>query len=55
MQMTRSTDTRTGPAHWFTGGVSIDAVAAPEATWTSAAAFVCQHVSHQQYGGGRSA
>ena len=41
MQITRSSiDTRKGPADWFTGDVYIDAVAAPEATSTFAAALV---------------
>jgi quercetin dioxygenase-like cupin family protein len=41
MQITRSSiDTQKGPADWFTGDVYIDAVAAPEATSTFAAASV---------------
>ena len=41
MQITRSSiDTQKGPAEWFTGDVYIDAVAAPEATSTFAAASV---------------
>ena len=41
MQITRSSiDTQKGPADWFTGDVYIDAVAAPEATSTFAAALV---------------
>ena len=41
MQLTRSsTDTQKGPADWFTGDVYIDAVAAPEASSTFAAANV---------------
>ena len=41
MQITRSSiDTAKGPADWFTGDVYIDAVAAPEATATVAAAAV---------------
>jgi NAD(P)-dependent dehydrogenase (short-subunit alcohol dehydrogenase family) len=41
MQITRSSiDTQKGPADWFTGDVSIDAVAAPEATSMVAAASV---------------
>ncbi len=41
MQITRSTsDTQNGPAEWFTGDVYIDAVAAPEASSTYAAALV---------------
>ena len=41
MQITRSgIDTQKGPADWFTGDVYIDAVAAPEATSTFAAALV---------------
>ena len=41
MQITRSSiDTVKGPADWFTGDVYIDAVAAPEATSTFAAAAV---------------
>ena len=41
MQITRSSaDTQKGPADWFTGDVYIDAVAAPEATSTFAAANV---------------
>src|SRR3954465_8019461 len=41
MQITRSTvQTQKGPADWFTGDVYIDAVAAPEATSTFAAALV---------------
>jgi quercetin dioxygenase-like cupin family protein len=41
MQITRTTvDTQKGPADWFTGDVYIDAVAAPEATSTFAAALV---------------
>ena len=41
MQLTRSgIDTQKGPADWFTGDVYIDAVAAPEATSTFAAAGV---------------
>ena len=41
MQITRSSiETQTGPADWFTGDVYIDAVAAPAATSTVAAALV---------------
>ena len=41
MQITRSSvQTQKGPADWFTGDVYIDAVAAPEATSTFAAANV---------------
>src|SRR3954449_7424236 len=41
MQITRSSvHTQKGPADWFTGDVYIDAVAAPEATSTFAAAAV---------------
>ena len=41
MQITRSTiDTQKGPADWFTGDVYIDAVAAPAASSTFAAALV---------------
>jgi|ERR1044072_8693711 quercetin dioxygenase-like cupin family protein len=41
MQITRSSiDTRKGPDDWFTGDVYIDAVAAPAATSTVAAALV---------------
>jgi quercetin dioxygenase-like cupin family protein len=41
VQITRSTDeTQKGPDGWFTGDVYIDAVAAPEATSTFAAALV---------------
>ena len=41
MQITRSSvQTQKGPADWFTGDVYIDAVAAPEATSTFAAALV---------------
>src|ERR671931_1392781 len=41
MQITRSSiETQKGPADWFTGDVYIDAVAAPEATSTFAAANV---------------
>jgi quercetin dioxygenase-like cupin family protein len=42
MQITRSSSVQTqkGPADWFTGDVYIDAVAAPEATSTFAAALV---------------
>ena len=41
MQITRSSvDTQKGPADWFTGDVYIDAVAAPEASSTFAAALV---------------
>ena len=41
MIITRTTvDTQKGPADWFTGDVYIDAVAAPEATSTFAAALV---------------
>jgi quercetin dioxygenase-like cupin family protein len=42
MQITRSSsiDTQKGPADWFTGDVYIDALAAPEATSTFAAASV---------------
>src|SRR6188472_1709114 len=41
MQITRSSiETQKGPADWFTGDVYIDAVAAPEATATVAAAAV---------------
>ena len=41
MQITRSSvDTLKGPADWFTGDVYIDAIAAPEATSTFAAASV---------------
>ena len=41
MQITRaSIDTQKGPADWFTGDVYLDAVAAPEATSTVAAANV---------------
>jgi hypothetical protein len=41
VQITRSSiDTQKGPADWFTGDVYIDAVAAPEATSTFAAALV---------------
>ena len=40
MQITRSVQTQKGPADWFTGDVYIDAVAAPEATSTFAAAAV---------------
>ena len=41
MQITRSSiDTQKGPADWFTGDVYIDAVAAPEASSTFAAASV---------------
>jgi len=41
VKITRSTTaTQKGPAEWFTGDVYIDAVAAPEATSTSAAALV---------------
>ena len=35
-----SIDTQRGPAEWFTGEVYIDAIAAPEATSTFAAASV---------------
>ena len=41
MQIARSSiETQKGPADWFTGDVYIDAVAAPEATSTFAAALV---------------
>ena len=41
MQITPSrVDTQDGPADWFTGDVCVDAVAAPEATSTVAAASV---------------
>src|SRR3954467_3926054 len=41
MQITRSSiQTQNGPPDWFTGDVYIDAVAAPEATSTFAAALV---------------
>ncbi len=40
MQITRDIETQKGPAEWFTGDVYIDAVAAPEATSTFAAAAV---------------
>jgi len=41
MQITRSSiDTQQGSADWFTGDVYVDAVAAPEATSTIAAALV---------------
>ena len=41
MQITRSTiETMKGPADWFTGDVYVDAVAAPEASSTFAAALV---------------
>jgi quercetin dioxygenase-like cupin family protein len=41
MQITRSSiDTQKGPADWFTGDVYIDAVAAPAASSTFAAAAV---------------
>ena len=41
MQITRNgVATQKGPADWFTGDVYIEAVAAPEATSTVAAAFV---------------
>jgi quercetin dioxygenase-like cupin family protein len=41
MQITRSSiETQKGPADWFTGDVYIDAIAAPEATSTFAAATV---------------
>ena len=41
MQITRADiDTQKGPVDWFTGDVYIDAVAAPEATSTFAAAAV---------------
>jgi quercetin dioxygenase-like cupin family protein len=41
MLITRTTvDTQKGPAAWFTGDVYIDAVAAPEASSTFAAALV---------------
>jgi hypothetical protein len=41
MRITRSSiETQKGPADWFTGDVYIDAVAAPEATSTFAAASV---------------
>src|SRR4051795_1165032 len=41
MQITRSSvQTQQGPADWFTGDVYIDAVAAPAATSTFAAALV---------------
>src|ERR671931_1861951 len=41
MQITRSgIETQKGPADWFTGDVYIDAIAAPEATSTVAAALV---------------
>ena len=41
MQITRSSiDTQKGPADWFTGDVYIDALAAPEASSTFAAANV---------------
>ena len=41
MQITRSSaETQKGPADWFTGDVYIDAVAAPQATSTFAAAAV---------------
>ena len=40
MQITRDIETQKGPAGWFTGDVYIDAVAAPEATSTFAAAAV---------------
>ncbi|MEQ8833804.1 MAG: cupin domain-containing protein [Miltoncostaeaceae bacterium] len=42
MQITRSssTDTQRGPADWFTGEVHLDAVAAPAAGSTVAAAIV---------------
>ena len=41
MKLTRATlETQRGPEDWFTGDVHIDAVAAPEATSTVAAALV---------------
>jgi NAD(P)-dependent dehydrogenase (short-subunit alcohol dehydrogenase family) len=40
MQITKDSETQKGPAEWFTGDVYIDAVAAPEATSTFAAAAV---------------
>ena len=41
MEITRnSIETQTGPADWFTGDVYIDAVAAPAASSTFAAALV---------------
>ena len=40
MHITRSIDTQKGPVDWFTGDVYIDAIAAPEASSTFAAASV---------------
>ncbi len=40
MQITRRIDTAKGPADWFTGDVYLDAVAAPAASSTFAAALV---------------
>lgn len=52
MQITRSIETQKGPAGWFTGDVYIDAVAAPAASSTFAAALPVtwgEHVTDEQY------
>ena len=64
MHITRSIDTQTGPADWFTGDVYIDALAAPNPFMAHVAmqqndesgspVTWGEHVTDEQYSGGRS-